>query len=369
MRCCVYTRFVYEIPYLDSFLEHYLQLGFDKIFILFHDIVKYDLPEYLIEYVEIVYVENTGNKLINDYKHIFKDDYDWVLNVDSDEFLLLDKKYETIQDFINHKLDTVNKNINIFQFSWAWIHAFNPSINYTLDDILTKYKVFTGSLDDNSNDIWIKSMCKTQNIDYLTCHNCILNTVPVIYVNCNVQSDIENIHTDTTKINYYDNINLLPRCYSYDEETTYSETMLIHINTRNIMNAIVKGISIHSTQVKTKKIKKFKELKNLVNNFNFNSDSSSSNSENIVDDFANCVGYKLKFPLQCLNHYKINIKSKFIMEHKNSFCNPLYIAEHNRYHLETLNAIMAQSFYVIHTNKFLKFLSLIGKKMDELFTI
>ena len=34
MQCCVFTRFVYDVPYLDSFIEHYLNLGFDKIFIL-----------------------------------------------------------------------------------------------------------------------------------------------------------------------------------------------------------------------------------------------------------------------------------------------------------------------------------------------
>ena len=365
MRCCVYTRFIYEIPYLESFLEHYLQLGFDKIFVLFHDIETYHLPEYLIEYVEIIYVENTGNKLINEYKHVFKDDYDWVLNVDSDEFLVLDNKYDDIQDFINHKLCTANKNINIFQFSWAWIHAFNPSINYTFRDILTKYKLYTGSLHDNSNDVWVKSMCKIKNIDYLTCHNCILNTQPVIYVNGDVLTNIENIYTDTTKINHYDNINLLPRKYVYNEETTYSETILVHVNTRNIMNAIIKGLNIHSTQVKTKRITKFKELKKFINNYDFNLDVS----KNTVDVFTNCVGYKLKFPLQCLNNIEINIKKNFITDNKNIFCNAHYIAEHNRYHLDTLKTIMNASFYIIEINKFLKVLSIIGEKMDELFTV
>ena len=36
MRCCVYTRFVYEVPYIESFIDHYLNLGFDKIILLYH---------------------------------------------------------------------------------------------------------------------------------------------------------------------------------------------------------------------------------------------------------------------------------------------------------------------------------------------
>ena len=34
MKCCVYTRTFYESPYINFFIEHYLKLGFDKIFIL-----------------------------------------------------------------------------------------------------------------------------------------------------------------------------------------------------------------------------------------------------------------------------------------------------------------------------------------------
>ncbi len=364
MRCCVYTRFVYEIQYLDSFLEHYLQLGFDKIFILFYDIVEYNLPEYLIEYVEIIHVENSGNKLINDYKHLFNDDYEWVLNVDSDEFLALDKKYNCIQDLIQDKLTTVNEDINMFQFSWAWIHAFAPSIDYTLNDILNNYKLFIGALSNargSFSPVWVKSMCKIQDIQYLTCHNCILKTDPIIYVNGDI---VENDNIDLSTIDSDDNINLLPRNYPYDPTKTYTETILIHINTRNIMNAITKGFNIHSTQNKKKRVEKFKELKNFVNNYNFNEKCD----ETTLHTFASYVGYKMKFPLACLHLQQININPNIkAIEHKNTLCNSHYICEQNKYHLDNIDKAIKKSFYVIDINKFLKLISIIGKKVDTLF--
>ena len=49
MKCCVYSRFVFEYPYLNSFIEHYLNLGFDKIIILYTDIIEYPLADNLKE--------------------------------------------------------------------------------------------------------------------------------------------------------------------------------------------------------------------------------------------------------------------------------------------------------------------------------
>ena len=70
MRCCVYSRFVYDICYLDIFIEHYIRLGFDKVIILYHDIIDYVFSEKLIEFVEVHKVPNNGNKLPNQYMHL-----------------------------------------------------------------------------------------------------------------------------------------------------------------------------------------------------------------------------------------------------------------------------------------------------------
>lgn len=383
MRCCVYTRFVYEIPYLDSFIEHYINLGFDKIIILYHDIEPYLLSESLIEEVEIIQVENNGNKLLNQYKYLLESEYDWVLNVDADEFLILHNNYASIKEYIVSKLEYNDENINMFQFSWSWLHAFNPSPEFKLNDFLSKYKIFVGSKDTNSKDIWVKSMTKINDIEYMTCHNCVLNRPAVIYVDKRLEYHTSNepiLTLDDLDDNKYisdndddndlenEKVNLLPRCYTW-RDNTYSEAMLVHINTRNVMNAIIKGLNIHITQVKRKRIKKFKELKNFINNF----DETKPIYKETFNEFIKCIGYKLKFPLICLEKEIINEKIRHLIKcTKNnnlSLCNVKYIPDQNKYHLDILQLKMQSLFYVLDINKFLKVLNLFGIILDNTFLL
>jgi hypothetical protein len=157
MKCCVYSRFIYDVCYLDFFIEHYLKLGFDKIYILYHDFVDYKLPDKWRDVVHIIDVENEGNKIPNMYFNRISQDMDWVLHVDSDEFLYIHKKYHTIHDFIKQKLNDHSK-INIFQFSWVWIHKFSTySNNGSL--LFQDYKKMIG-YNHGQNIIFVKSMLK-----------------------------------------------------------------------------------------------------------------------------------------------------------------------------------------------------------------
>lgn len=376
MQCCVYTRFVYDVPYLDSFIEHYLQLGFDKIFILYHDVVPYHLPEHLIEEVEIIEVENNGNKLLNEYINIFKEDFDWVLNVDSDEFLVLHEHYPTIKDYISCKLQK-NENINMFQFSWAWLHAFNPPPEFTINNMIKNYKIFVGSKDnaDSENIIWVKSLTKVDHIEYITCHNCVLNTQAIIHIDnrdeyshCIKDSSISFVDDTDNDENENNNtdINLLPRYYS-KREFTYCESVLIHINTRNMMNTIIKGLNIHVTQVKRKRIKNLKGLKKFINNFRLDKPIYKET----LQDFAKCIGYKIKFPLLCLEKEEINEKiyTLKVNKYNNPFCNYKYIPEQQQYHLENLQERMKTLFRLLDLSKFVKILNLFAVIFDNTFSI
>ena len=380
MQCCVFTRFVYDVPYLDSFIEHYLKLGFDKIFILYNDVVPYHLSEHLIEEVEVIEVENNGNKLLNEYKHLFMDDFDWVLNVDSDEFLVLHEDYPTIKDYMLAKLEE-NESINMFQFSWAWLHAFNPSPEMTLSEIFNKYQMFIGSKDttdsNNNKIVWVKSLTKIEHIEYMTCHNCVLNVPAVIHVDKRIEYHNENNNdSDNVLINPDDDedndsdeekssINLLPRCYT-KRNRTYNEAALIHVNTRNMMNAIIKGLNIHVTQVKRKRIKNLKRLKKFVNNF----DLSQPVFKETLEEFAKCIGYKIKFPLMCLEKDKTHKKIKHLNlgTHTLPFCNIKYVPEQQQIHLEDLQERMKVLFCLLDMEKFIKILNAFGILFDNTFT-
>ena len=374
MRCCVYTRFVYEVPYIESFIDHYLQLGFDKIILLYHDICKFDVPDHLIEEVELVEVENNGNKLLNEYKHLFQeDDFDWVLNVDSDEFLILGNEYSSIKEFINAKLDEEDAEINMFQFSWGWLHAFNAPSSFTFPDYVRNYQIFLGSKDTDTKDIWVKSLTKVVDIEYMTCHNCVLrnNISPVIYVNGKVlrrvsKEDLieENGKDSDGEEDENNEINLLPRSYAL-RDNTYSEGVLIHVNTRNMMNAIIKGLHIHVTQVKRKRIKKFKELKKFVNNFDF----TQPIYKETLRKFARCIGYKVKFPLLCLEKEEITPKIRHLNLRTTTtkFCRETYIAEQNKFHLDILQEHMKVLFRVLDLDKFMNILSVFSILFDNTF--
>lgn len=383
MQCCVFTRFVYDVPYLDSFIEHYLNLGFDKIFILYHDVVPYFLPEHLMEEVEIIQVENNGNKLLNEYKYLFKEDYDWVLNVDSDEFLILHEDFPSIKDYMVAKLQE-DDNINMFQFSWAWLHAFDPPTDLTLSQLFRKYKIFAGSKDNynttqtTTNEIiWVKSLTKIEHIEYMTCHNCVLNVPAVIHVDKRIEyhrpeNDENNSDSDSKEdlLNQSDEeegntISLLPRCYG-KRSRTYSEAALIHINTRNMVNAMIKGLNIHVTQVKRKRIKNLKRLKKYVNHF----DSSQPIFKETLQEFAKCIGYKIKFPLLCLEKEEVQEKIRHLKlgTHEVPFCNVKYIPEQQQIHLDDLQERMKVLFCLLDMDKFMKILKAFAIIFDNTFS-
>ena len=75
MKYCVYTRFFFEDNYIESFIEHYLNLGFDYIVILYvinykdKNINKYKLSKKYKDKVLLYKVKNEGNLLVSKYMH------------------------------------------------------------------------------------------------------------------------------------------------------------------------------------------------------------------------------------------------------------------------------------------------------------
>ena len=372
MRCCVYSRFVYDICYLDIFIEHYIRLGFDKVIILYHDIMDYVFSEKLIEYVEVHKVPNNGNKLPNQYMHLIPKDYDWVLNVDSDEFLILNKKYTSIKDYIEEKLD-YDKDINLFQFSWLWVHKFDIAKN-SLTDVVYDYKKMVGTKDSASSHIWVKSMAKIDDMMYITCHNFILNKRAVIYTNKRIVTlknesipevkDYEKYNSDDDdEFDEIDKLDLLPRFYKHEKDS-YEESFLMHINSRDIVNIFIKGINIHKTQVTKKKFQKKKALKKFINGL----DLTQPITKEHMDRFIEIIEYKLQFPMQCLvKQIDINMNDYLVFDYENDLCNTKYYESYKDFHFEIFKNKLLEKYHVLNMDKFYKFLLLIGKKYDIYF--
>ena len=293
MKCCVFVRFVYELIYLDSFIEHYVNLGFDKIIVLYHDLIPAEIPENYKNYVEIHDVPNLGNKLPNEYKHVIPKDIDWVLHVDSDEYLLIHHKYSKIQDFINEKL-LVHPEINIFLFPWAWLHKFDNE-NKPLNDIFKKYKMTVGNRltsNSNKNEIWIKSMFRRSHLDtfYIHCPSMLYG----YYLYCN-ELIIEEENENKIKSLYYKN--------KHDEIYFYKDVILAHLATRSLQNAIFKSEHMHKSQVSKKNINDKDGLLEYVTSRNIVNEDEYT----LMKTLKEYVGYKIEWPLKCLKMNEIDV--------------------------------------------------------------
>ena len=409
MKCCVYTRFVFELCYLDIFIEHYLRLGFDKIIVLCHDMEDFVLDDALRAFVEIYEVENRGNRLPNKYKDYIPENYDWVLHVDSDELLVLNKKYRTIHDYIYDKLQ-INPEINVFQFSWLWLHRFelsNLRIKNSLKNILYNYKTMIGYKDTESKQVWVKTMTKIKDIVSISCHTFTLNTQAIVCVNNSVEifdNDDENtdseeeseIYSDSdsatddsdSNINNYEEGNdngnekedeeeyreiykpkkqvYIPRHYRI-HVNTYTDSFLLHINSRDIINVFFKGLNIHHSQVQKKKITKLKSIKNLINSMQHH-DSDITKKDNFAK-FIKIVGYKLTFPIECLAYvHKLNLCNYNIYQYKNPFCNFNYYEKYKQFYFANFMEKIQKKYYDLDANTLYQFLLALGNDMDGTFT-
>jgi hypothetical protein len=298
MKCCVITRFVYELIYLDSFIEHYVKLGFDKIIVLYHDKVLGKVPTEFESYVNLHNVDNLGNQIPDKYKHLIPMDMDWVLHVDSDEFLLLHKRYENIQSYVEDKV-TKHPEINIFLFMWAWVHKFDEE-NQPLDSIFRNYKKMVGNRlteenkkYNNKNEVWVKSMFKRTHLDtlYIHCPSMIYG----YYLYCNELIIHDDEQNEKIKSLLYTN--------KQDELNFYKDAVIMHIATRSMKNAIFKSQNMHKTQVKKKVIHNQKLLEEYLENH----DIQNENEYDIMKNLKTYIGYKIEWPITCLKMNQIVI--------------------------------------------------------------
>jgi hypothetical protein len=260
MKYCVYTRCFFENAYLTYFIEHYINLGFDKIIILHSGGSQYNLSEKHSNFVDIYYVENKGDMLLQTYDYLLKNnDFDWVLAIDNDELLLLNKKYKNINDYVEEKL-LINNNINAFYFRWGMIEKYDIENNNNFSYILKTYKIFSNP--------HIKTMFKNKDlISVGHPHFAALNHL-TIYFEHNI------IHNNQA---------LFPI-----NEKSYTEHILIHVHTRSLHNLVLKAIN---TAFDDKKI----HLKNEFIEFINTLDNNLSNDTTLIL-FLKYIGLKAQLP-------------------------------------------------------------------------
>ena len=289
MKVKVVSRAFFDDAYLDFFLGYYLGLGFDNITILKADadLFDYKLPDYLTEEekdkITIVPVKNEGNAIVRTNFKYYKDDtYDWVLNIDSDEFLVIDlNKYPNgIKDYITETLERVKthhelqlEDLQQIQFRWLCINKMNIDfsdnlqiLNHLLYPDDKPYQLSTNKIMLNdyilTNKLevyrYVKSLATPKQMtnegSTLNCH-----FFPLKKISTAKTSIKHNILLD----NYFVNRNSSdPRSLRKDKKAMNCG-FILHLNTRSLANAVTKCLV---TQLRdNKKISNLDAFKKFIN--------------------------------------------------------------------------------------------------------
>ena len=134
IKCCIYTRIHNEVPYLDFFIEHYIRLGFSKIIILKCDKHKYDISNSFKNFIEVYNIENLPKEEelpLNSYL-IKNTNYDWVLQVDIDEILLLNKQFKNT--YLEEVLNKINKHYVTSKWRFMTLTPERRAYSYHYDE-------------------------------------------------------------------------------------------------------------------------------------------------------------------------------------------------------------------------------------------
>ena len=338
MKVKAVSRAFYDDAYLDFFLGYYLGLGFDNITILKADadLFKYELPDYLTveekEKITIVPVKNEGNEIVRKHFNHYKDDeYDWVLNIDSDEFLIINlNKYPNgIKDYITETLERAETQHNInpnelqqIQFRWLCINKMNIDFSDNLQILNEiqhldekKFGFTSGKtmLSDyilsNKLEIYryIKSMATPKHMtnkgSSLNCHFFPLTKLANERVN--TKSTIpHNILLD----NYFVNRNSSdPRSLRRDKQAM-NWGFILHLNTRSLANAVTKCLV---TQLRAnKRISNLDAFKEFINNTQIDNNLQEDSKKDLKTQFMSYLNSKRFFPKKIRAYH--NRVQKFI---------------------------------------------------------
>ena len=338
MKTRVVSRAFYEDAYLDFFIKYYLLIGFDEIVILKADtdpeykLPEYELPDDLTEEqksrVKILPVKNTGNLILQEHYDVFinehpecRKDIDWVLNIDCDEFLILDwEKYSGgignyldsyLQELVDDGIVDNKEQVQQLKYRWMCITKLDNKLQEQTQTIKTY-------LDNYDMEVYkyIKSFCAIKHLikkedakndnSRINCH----------FFLCN--SQVDELHQSTNeKLHQLTNMNILdgqyskvnnsdPRQFSKDGNAC-SQGFILHVNTRSLSNALTKCLV---TQLRNnKKIKNLGRFKNWVSCFQVETlDNYLNDSDEKYKDEINKIKTMLTMYLNSKYVFPIKIK-------------------------------------------------------------
>lgn len=310
MKTRVVTRAFYEDAYLDFFITYYISIGFDEIYILKADtdseykLKPYEVPTWLSEEdklkVSIISVKNTGNMILREHYDKIKDEsVDWVLNVDCDEFLVLDwEKYpnginQYLELYLQELEDTnvVTDKHKVQQLKYRWICINKMDIDWDKHD-----NTFLGYI--KGNDLhaykYIKSFGSVKHMiekyegrnekDFVNCHF-FFNNMNNKYKEGKTVWILDNeiIKNNTSN----------PRHLRKDGNACLWG-FILHINSRTLSNVLTKCLVTELR--KNKKLTNTQKFANFINDINKQDFSNENILQNVKKTFYTFLNHKGIFP-------------------------------------------------------------------------
>lgn len=160
MNICITSRFMnIDLPYMSQWFEYYNTLGIKHFYLYYIDTIFFDIEKILNYFPkEKVTIKNIkldsiqdSNSVFYDYPFSIKEDY--ILHIDSDEYLYLNN--ENLHTFLEKY-----KNVDAFYFYWYMCPSSELKINnfneVLQNKISKKYMIRT-----------YKILCKNKNIQFM----------------------------------------------------------------------------------------------------------------------------------------------------------------------------------------------------------
>lgn len=160
-----------ENNYLDEWINHHLNLGVSKIVIIDNNDTYGEFAENIYDVKSVR--NNIDNKIIEIYplnngKYLqqiyyqkvyekYKNDFDWFLFLDIDEFLILNN-HKTLEDFINQEKF---KNYNAIRINWK-CYGDNDLVEVINNNYNLKER-FTKEIKDSNQNFLVKTLFKSFN--------------------------------------------------------------------------------------------------------------------------------------------------------------------------------------------------------------
>jgi hypothetical protein len=344
MKTRVVARAFYEDAYLDFFIKYYLTIGFDEIVILKADTdPKYNLPEYKLPddlsekqktSVKILPVENTGNLILQEYYDVFinehpecRKDIDWVLNIDCDEFLVLDwEKYSGgIGNYLDSYLqelvddDIVDNKEQVQQLKYRWMCI--TKLDNKFQDQTQTIKTY---LDNYDMEVYnyiksfgaIKHLIKKEeaknDVSRINCHF-FLTRSQETELQKSLNENIQKYKRIYILDNQYCSKNHVEPRYFRKDGIACSQGFILHINTRSLSNALTKCLV---TQLRdNKKIRGLVEFRKWLSSFDIitlekyidNTEKYETLIIDIRDKLSSYLNSKYLFPMK-IKRYNEKVK-------------------------------------------------------------